>query len=41
MKIEGKRMCGFPVMATVDEATQTVYVANDDEANLSIFRSNY
>ena len=34
-------MGGFPVMAAVDEATETVYVANDADATVSVFRGQY
>ena len=40
-KVATNRAGGFPVTAAVDEATDTVYVANDTESDVSIFRSEY
>jgi YVTN family beta-propeller protein len=40
VKIVQKRMGGFPIVATVDEATETVYVANDDDGTVSVFPSS-
>ena len=40
VKIVQKRMGGFPVAATVDEASETVYVANDDDGTVSLFPSS-
>jgi DNA-binding beta-propeller fold protein YncE len=40
-KVANKRAGGFSVTAAVDEASDTVYVANDTESSVSIFRSEY
>jgi DNA-binding beta-propeller fold protein YncE len=40
VKIVHERMGGFPVVATVDEATETVYVANDTDGTVSVFPSS-
>ena len=40
VKIVQKRMGGFPVAATVDEASETVYVANDTDGTVSVFPSS-
>ena len=40
VKIVQKRMGGFPVVATVDEASETVYVANDTDGTVSVFPSS-
>jgi DNA-binding beta-propeller fold protein YncE len=40
VKIVQKRMGGFPVVATVDEVSETVYVANDDDGTVSVFPSS-
>jgi DNA-binding beta-propeller fold protein YncE len=39
VKIVHERMGAFPVMATVDESSGTVYVTNDDDATVSLFPS--
>jgi len=41
VKIVHKRMGGFPVVATVDESSETVYVSNDDAGTVSLFESSY
>ena len=40
VKIVQKRMGGFPVTATVDEESETVYVANDTDGTVSVFPSS-
>jgi len=40
VKIVHKRMGGFPLVATVDEASETVYVSNDDDGTVSLFPSS-
>ncbi len=40
VKIVQKRMGGLPLAATVDEATETVYVANDADGTVSVFPSS-
>ncbi len=40
VKIVQKRMGGFPVVATVDEASEAVYVANDTDGTVSVFASS-
>jgi hypothetical protein len=40
VKIVQKRMGGFPIVATVDEGSETVYVANDDDGTASVFPSS-
>jgi len=40
-KIANKRMGGFPVMATVDPLTDTVYVVNDADGTVSLFPTSY
>lgn len=37
VKLVQKRMGGFPVTATVDEESDTVYVANDTDGTVSVF----
>jgi DNA-binding beta-propeller fold protein YncE len=37
VKIVDKRMGGYPTTALVDEATETVYVANDTDGTVSVF----
>jgi DNA-binding beta-propeller fold protein YncE len=39
VKIVQERMGGFPEVATVDEASETVYVANDNDGTVSVFPS--
>jgi hypothetical protein len=39
-KIVHERMGGFPVVATVDEGSETVYVANNDDGTVSVFPSS-
>ncbi len=40
VKIVQKRMGGFPVAATVDEGSETVYVANNLDGTVSVFPSS-
>ncbi len=40
VKIVQERMGGFPEVATVDEASGTVYVANDNDGTVSVFPSS-
>jgi hypothetical protein len=40
VKIVHERMGGFPVVATVDETSETVYVANNDDGTVSVFPSS-
>jgi DNA-binding beta-propeller fold protein YncE len=40
VKIVHERMGGFPVVATVDESSETVYVANDTDGTVSVFPSS-
>jgi RNA polymerase sigma-70 factor (ECF subfamily) len=40
VKIVQKRMGGFPVAATVDEGSETVYVANEPDGTVSVFPSS-
>lgn len=40
VKIVPKRMGGFPEVATVDEGSETVYVANNDDGTVSVFPSS-
>ena len=40
VKIVHERMGGFPVVATVDEGSETVYVANNDDGTVSVFPSS-
>jgi len=40
VKIVHERMGGFPVVATVDEGSETVYVANGDDGTVSVFPSS-
>lgn len=40
VKIVHKRMGGFPVVATVDEGSETVYVANNLDGTVSVFPSS-
>jgi YVTN family beta-propeller protein len=40
-KVMNQRAGGFPVMATVDGLTGTVYVTNDDDGTVSIFPSSF
>ena len=41
LKIIKQRMGGFPVTAEVDNATDTVYVANHADGTVSVFRSSH
>ena len=41
VKIVHERMGGFSVIATVDESTETVYVANDTDGTVSLFPSHH
>jgi hypothetical protein len=41
VKIVKQRMGGFPVTATVDEGSETVYVANFADGTVSLFPSSY
>ena len=41
VKIVKQRMGGFPVTAEVDNATDTVYVANHADGTVSVFRSSH
>jgi DNA-binding beta-propeller fold protein YncE len=40
VKIVHERMGGFPVVATVDEGSETVYVANNDDGTVSVLPSS-
>jgi hypothetical protein len=41
VKIVHGRMGGFPAEATVDESSDTVYVANDTDGTVSLFPSHH
>lgn len=41
VKIVNTRMGGFPITAAVDEASETVYVANNADGTVSLFHSSY